>query len=44
MTARILPTLAFGADASYLRELSEFFAVPSISRDASAETMRAAAD
>jgi acetylornithine deacetylase/succinyl-diaminopimelate desuccinylase-like protein len=30
-------------DAGYLRELSEYVAVPSISRDASPETMRAAA-
>jgi acetylornithine deacetylase/succinyl-diaminopimelate desuccinylase-like protein len=32
------------ADAGYLRELSEFVAVPSISRDADSGTMRAAAD
>jgi acetylornithine deacetylase/succinyl-diaminopimelate desuccinylase-like protein len=31
-------------DAGYLRELSEYIAVPSVSRDASRETMRAAAD
>src|SRR5215469_4286278 len=31
-------------DAGYLRELAEFVAVPSISRDASDATMRAAAD
>ena len=31
-------------DAGYLRELSEYVAVPSVSRDASRETMRAAAD
>ena len=31
-------------DAGYLRELAEFVAVPSISRDASDTTMRAAAD
>ncbi len=31
-------------DAGYLRELSEYVAVPSVSRDASAETMRAAAN
>ena len=31
-------------DAGYLRELAEFVAVPSISRDASNATMRAAAD
>jgi len=30
-------------DAGYLRELSEYVAVPSVSRDASEETMRAAA-
>jgi acetylornithine deacetylase/succinyl-diaminopimelate desuccinylase-like protein len=30
-------------DAGYLRELSEYVAVPSVSRDASPETMRAAA-
>jgi len=30
-------------DAGYLRELSEYVAVPSVSRDASGETMRAAA-
>jgi acetylornithine deacetylase/succinyl-diaminopimelate desuccinylase-like protein len=30
-------------DAGYLRELSEYVAVPSVSRDASSETMRAAA-
>jgi acetylornithine deacetylase/succinyl-diaminopimelate desuccinylase-like protein len=30
-------------DARYLRELAEYVAVPSISRDASADTMRAAA-
>ena len=30
-------------DAGYLRELSEYVAVPSVSRDASRETMRAAA-
>jgi acetylornithine deacetylase/succinyl-diaminopimelate desuccinylase-like protein len=30
-------------DAGYLRELAEFVAVPSVSRDASADTMRAAA-
>jgi acetylornithine deacetylase/succinyl-diaminopimelate desuccinylase-like protein len=36
--------LSFDADdAGYLRELSEYVAVPSISRDASGETMRAAA-
>ena len=31
-------------DAGYLRELAEFVAVPSVSRDASPDTMRAAAD
>jgi len=31
-------------DAGYLRELGEFIAVPSVSRDATAQTMRAAAD
>jgi len=31
-------------DAGYLRELSEYVAVPSVSRDASPPTMRAAAD
>jgi acetylornithine deacetylase/succinyl-diaminopimelate desuccinylase-like protein len=36
--------LSFDAgDAGYLRELSEYVAVPSVSRDASEETMRAAA-
>jgi acetylornithine deacetylase/succinyl-diaminopimelate desuccinylase-like protein len=36
--------LSFDAgDAGYLRELSEYVAVPSVSRDASDETMRAAA-
>jgi len=36
--------LSFDADdAGYLRELAEYVAVPSISRDASADTMRAAA-
>jgi acetylornithine deacetylase/succinyl-diaminopimelate desuccinylase-like protein len=36
--------LSFDAgDAGYLRELSEYVAVPSVSRDASPETMRAAA-
>ncbi len=30
-------------DAAYLRELAEFVAVPSVSRDASPDTMRAAA-
>ena len=30
-------------DAGYLRELAEFVAVPSVSRDASPDTMRAAA-
>jgi acetylornithine deacetylase/succinyl-diaminopimelate desuccinylase-like protein len=30
-------------DAGYLRELAEFVAIPSVSRDASAETMRSAA-
>jgi acetylornithine deacetylase/succinyl-diaminopimelate desuccinylase-like protein len=31
-------------DAGYLRELAEFVAVPSVSRDAAPDTMRAAAD
>jgi len=31
-------------DANYLRELAEFVAVPSVSRDATPDTMRAAAD
>jgi len=30
-------------DAAYLRELAEFVAVPSVTRDASPDTMRAAA-
>ncbi|MGH7643015.1 MAG: M20/M25/M40 family metallo-hydrolase [Candidatus Dormibacteria bacterium] len=33
-----------GDDAGYLRELAEFVAIPSVSRDASPETMRQAAD
>ena len=37
--------LAFDAsDDDYISELAEFVAVPSVSRDASPDTMRAAAD
>ncbi len=37
------PALSFAADADYLRELSAFVAVPSVSRDADDRTMLAAA-
>lgn len=37
-------TLTFEPDERYVRELAEFVAVPSVSRDASGQTMRAAAD
>jgi acetylornithine deacetylase/succinyl-diaminopimelate desuccinylase-like protein len=37
--------LSFSADdAEYIEQLAEFVAIPSISRDASPETMRTAAD
>ena len=44
MTEHQVARLSLESDAAYLLELAEFVAIPTVSRDATSETMRAGAD